>query len=153
LGQPVRIVDPATGTPFAGSAIPAGRISPQAAALLAYYPRPAPGASGPFNYEAPIVTRTRQQSLQSRAAYTINNRNQINGSVSYQRTDTDATTIFGFDDGRNADALDTQVNWMHRFAGFTTLRTRYQYTRTVNTALPYFANSVNVSGDAGIQGN
>src|SRR6185295_17714820 len=140
----VRLVDPATGQPFAGNAIPADRISRQAAALLALYPR-ADAAAGLFNYEAPIVTRTRQDSLQSRAAYNINLRNQISGSVSYQRTETHATTVFGFDDGRDSDALDGQVNWTARMAGFLQLRTRYQYTRTTSTSLPYFANGVNVS--------
>src|SRR5687767_2608707 len=61
-GQPVRPIDPATGQPFAGSAIPAGRISPQAAALLAYYPAADAAAGGRFNYEAPVVSATRQDS-------------------------------------------------------------------------------------------
>jgi hypothetical protein len=36
----VRVIDPLTGGPFAQNAIPANRISPQAAALLHYYPQP-----------------------------------------------------------------------------------------------------------------
>ena len=39
-GRPLQIVDPLTGQPFAGNVIPSSRISPQAAALLGYYPRP-----------------------------------------------------------------------------------------------------------------
>ena len=39
-GQPIQIVDPATGQPFAGNVIPSARISPQAASLLGYYPLP-----------------------------------------------------------------------------------------------------------------
>jgi hypothetical protein len=34
-----------------------------------------------------------------------------------------------------------------------TLSLRYQYSRNSNESLPYFANRVNVSGDAGINGN
>ena len=40
FGRPVQIVDPLTGAPFAGGVIPGARISPQAAALLGYYPLP-----------------------------------------------------------------------------------------------------------------
>ena len=40
LQQPVQIIDPQTGKPFAGNAIPTARISPQAASLLSYYPLP-----------------------------------------------------------------------------------------------------------------
>jgi len=80
-GQAVRLVDPSTGLPFDGSAIPAGRISPQAAALLAYYPRADAAAGGRFNYEAPIVSATRQDSAQSRAGYTLRGENRIEGGV------------------------------------------------------------------------
>jgi hypothetical protein len=38
--SPLVVRDPLTGLPFAGNVIPAGRITPQAAALLAYYPLP-----------------------------------------------------------------------------------------------------------------
>jgi hypothetical protein len=153
FGAPVRVVDPATGLPFEGNVLPAARISPQAAALLGYYPRAGDAAAGRFNYQAPIVTATRQHSVQSRAAYSIDPRNQINGTASYQRTDTDATSLFRFENARRFSTLDAQANWSHRFSPFATLRTRYQYTRAGDESLPHFANRVNVSGDAGITGN
>jgi hypothetical protein len=153
LGQPVRIFDPDTGLPFAGNLIPAARISPQAAALLAYYPAAEAQTAGRFNFQTPTVTATRQHSVQSRAAYTINNRNQINGTASYQGSVADATTLFGFEDVRRSSTYNTQANWLRRLSPFMTLVTRYQYTRSANESLPYFANRANVSGDAGISGN
>ena len=50
-GQGVPIYDPQTGQPFPGNRIPAGRISPQAAALLAYVPLPNLATANRQNYQ------------------------------------------------------------------------------------------------------
>lgn len=153
LGQPVRIVDPATGLPFAGNVLPSGRISPQAASLLAYYPHADLEGAGRFNYQSPVITSTRQDGLQSTASYRINNPNTISGSVSFQRTAANTTTLFGFEDVRDSSTFDAQARWQLTMSRYTTLRTRYQYTQTAAESVPYFSNRVNVSGDAGITGN
>lgn len=153
LGQPVRIVDPATGQPFAGNVLPSGRISPQAAALLAYYPHADLEGAGRFNYQSPLITSTRQDGVQSTASYRNNNPNSISGAVSLQRTAVNTTTLFGFEDVRDSSTFDSQARWQLTVSRYTTLRTRYQYTRTAAESVPYFANRVNVSGDAGIAGN
>ena len=133
--------------------IPPGRISPQAAALLAYYPAADGAAGGRFNYEAPVVSATRQDSAQSRAGYTIKGDNRIEGSVSYQRGSGRSTSLFGFEDSRASSGLTTGGALTLRPARNMTLSLRYQYSRTSTEALPHFANRVNVSGDAGINGN
>jgi hypothetical protein len=153
FGRAVQIVDPATGLPFAGNVIPRDRISPQAAALLGYYPQPALQADGRYNYEAPILTVMRQDSVQSRLTQIINPRNQIFGNVSYQRTTTDSTTLFGFEDQSRSSALDAQANWNRRMAQLATIRLRYQLTQQTTETTPYFAHRANVSGEAGIRGN
>jgi trimeric autotransporter adhesin len=152
-GQPVRPIDPATGLPFEGSAIPAGRISPQAAALLAYYPAADTAADGHFNFEAPVVSATRQDSVQSRAGYTIKGENRIDAGVSYQRGSGRSTSLFGFEDSRESSGLTANGTLTLRPKRNMTLSLRYQYSRNSNESLPYFANRVNVSGDAGINGN
>ena len=152
-GQPVTVIDPATGLPFAGNQVPQNRISPQAAALVAYYPRAGEAGAGRLNFQAPIVSNQRQDSVQSRLAYTINNRNTLNGTLNFQRSVNEATTLFQFDNSRESSGLDSQVNWSLRISPFMTLRARYQYTRLGNESLPHFANRVNVSGEAGILGN
>ena len=151
-GQPVRLIDPATGQPFEGNAIPAARISPQAAALLAYYPAAGAAAGGRFNYEAPIVSTTRQDSAQSRAAYTIRGDNRIEGSFSYQRGSGRSTSLFGFEDSRGSSDLASGGQLSLRPARTMTVRLRYQYSRASNELLPHFANRTNVSGEAGIPG-
>jgi hypothetical protein len=153
VNAPVTIVDPLTGLPFAGNRIPRERISPQAAALLGYYPMPDAGGSGRFNYQTPIVTATRQDAIQSRFTQSPTNRMQLNAIVNYQRGSTDSNTIFGFPNSRTNSGLDTQANWSYRLSQFMNLRARYQFTRQSNTTLPYFSNLTNVSAEAGIRGN
>ncbi|MGH9238287.1 MAG: carboxypeptidase regulatory-like domain-containing protein [Vicinamibacterales bacterium] len=152
-GQPVRLIDPATGQAFEGSAIPAGRISPQAAALLGYYPSADTAADGRFNYEAPVVSASRQDSGQARAGYTLRGENRVEGGVSYQRGSGRSTSLFGFEDSRASSGLTANGTLTLRPARNMTLSLRYQYSRSSNESLPYFANRVNVSGDAGINGN
>jgi hypothetical protein len=152
LGQPVRIIDPTTGQPFADSAIPLDRISPQAAALLAYYPRADPTATGRFNYQAPVITATRQNAVRSAASYTIRNQNRANGAASYQRSVTDTTSLFGFDDSRESTTVEMQAGVSLRPSRYVTVSARYQYSRTAAESVPHFANRVNVPGIAGIAG-
>ncbi len=73
LGKPVIFVDPATitalnpaGSPFPGNVIPQNRISPQAMALLRYYPLPNFNPTASINYEIPVVTVNNTDSMQTR---------------------------------------------------------------------------------------
>jgi hypothetical protein len=150
---PVTIIDPTTGLPFPGNRIPRERISPQAAALLAYYPPAGDEGIGGFNYQTPIVTATRQDSIQSRFTQSPTNRTQLNAIINYQRGTTDSATIFGFPNSRKNSGIDTQANWSYRLSQFMTVRARYQFTRQSNRTLPYFSNLTNVSAEAGIRGN
>jgi len=109
-GRPIRVTDPRTGLPFPGNTIPNDRISPQATALLGYYPQPTRGSDGLYNYEVPILSVMRQESLQSRITQNINQRNQVFGTASYQRTATDANNVFGFEDENASSAVDAQMN-------------------------------------------
>jgi len=152
-GRAVQIVDPATGAPFPGNMIPDGRISPQAAALLGYYPLPNIGPGGRYNFQAPLVTFTRQDAIQSRLTQPPFGRNQFYGNVAYQRTTMASTNVFGFTDPSTVSGIDAAINWSRRFSQSFTLRIRYQFTRLDTEVTPYFANRTNVSGEAGITGN
>ncbi|HWV94641.1 MAG TPA: carboxypeptidase regulatory-like domain-containing protein [Vicinamibacterales bacterium] len=152
-GRPVQIIDPLTGLPFPGNTIPHDRISPQASSLLGYYPQPTRESNDRYNYEVPILSVMRQDSLQSRLTQNINQRNQVFGNVSYQRTTSNANNLFGFEDENGSSAVDAQVNWTHRIAQLVSMRLRYQFARQTNETTPYFAYRNNVSGDAGINGN
>ena len=153
-GNPVRLIDPATGLPFAANTIPADRISPQAAALMAYYPHADPAAAiGRFNYQAPLIGDTRQDALRSRASYRINSRHTVGAAGAYQRSRTDSTSLLGFEDSRTGSVVDAQGTWTWTHSRNTTVTARYVFTRNASDAVPFFANRVNVSGVAGITGN
>ncbi len=153
FGQPVQVRDPLTGLPFPGGVVPPDRISPQAAALLAYYPFPNLDADGRYNYQRPVITGVQQDSVQTRLTQPGFGRNQLFGSFGYQRTMTNTATVFGFDDTIEVSGLDAAINWSRRFSQFVTLRLRYQFNRLTSETTPYFANRTNVSGDAQISGN
>lgn len=153
FGRPVVVTDPLTGFPFAGNAIPADRLSPEALALLAYYPQANVAAAGRYNYQAALISRTDQDNLQSRLTHNINARNALTGTVSFQRTRAENTSLFGFTDVSGASTLDATGIWTRRFSPFFSTRVRYQFTRVASSVAPYFANQVNISGAAGISGN
>ena len=151
-GHAVRLIDPVSGRPFEANAIPIDRISPQAAALLAYYPHADPASTGRFNYQAPLVTTSRQNGVRSRATYTITDRNRISVAGSFQSSESTSTSLFGFTDTRGSSAGDGQWTWQLRPTRATTIDLRYQYQRTANDSIPYFASRVDVAGAAGIEG-
>lgn len=153
-GNFVRIVDPASGQAFAGNVIPSARLSPQAVSLLGYYPAPNLAEAGRFNYQVPVLDTRHQDAGQARVTQSLSGgRNQLFGNLALQRTTTDAGNVFGFTDSSRVSGIDTTANWSHRFSQFLSLRLRYQFTRLTTSVTPYFANRVNVSGNAGIAGN
>lgn len=147
------VVDPLTGTPFPGNVIPQDRISPQARALLNYYPLPNFNGNGGYNFQVPLLNPTHQDALQTRASKTLGRNNQVFGQFSFQRTREDDPDLFGFLDKRNLQGINSGVNWTHRFSQRLFFNLGFQYSRLSTRVTPFFANRANVSGDAGIQGN
>ncbi len=151
-GRPLQIIDPVTGQPFPNNTIPSDRLSPQAQALLGYYPEPNLTGSD-RNYQRSVLSVSKQDSLQSRILAPIDQQNQLVGTVAWQRTVRDSTSIFGFNDSSEASTVDARATWTRRLTSFLWLRPRYQFTQTSNQELPYFSSRANVSGDADILGN
>src|SRR5688572_5981496 len=155
FGNPVQIKDPVTGMPFPGNTIPADRISPQAAALLALYPQPQPGTIERFNYQLPAFNRNVNYSVSGQVPNIITNTtNQVGLNGGYNRSSSESTSLFGFDDDSHGSGFNISLNWNRRFIPSNRqFQFRHTYNRNTNTSEPFFANSVNVSGDAGITGN
>jgi hypothetical protein len=153
LGQPVQAFDPTTGAPFAGNLIPASRISPQASALLSYYPLPNFAAGTRYNYQIPIVGGMHQDGMQLNVDKVINRKNQVSGNFAFQHTASDTPNLFGFIDRTNMLGMATGVNWSHRFSQHLYARVGYRYSRSSTEITPFFAYRQNVSGVAGIGGN
>ena len=132
--------------------IPAGRIVPQARALLGYYPLPNAEING-ANYQAPVVTATTQDSLQIAMNGNAARRNAIAATLAFQRTAADSAGLFGFLDSTRQSSVNATASWNRRVSPRLSWRLRYQFTRAATDVRPFFANRTNVSAEAGIEGN
>jgi trimeric autotransporter adhesin len=147
------ILDPESGVPFLGNVVPSGRISPQARALLDLYPLPNFTGPGIYNYQIPIVGVTHADTIQGNLNnITINASNRLSGNGGYQSTRSDNPNLFGFTDAARLSSVNAIVAWNHRITRSTTAVIRYQFIRSATANLPYFANRIDVSGNAGITG-
>ena len=149
-----QILDPQTGTPFNGNVIPAWRISPQAAALLALYPEP--------NVDAAALTTTRRRPCRRPNQDTFQSR--VNHSHQQPRFAARHRVVPAHRDRRHEhlrvrrcdDRLEPRRR-RHLVASLQPVPhaadSSYQFLRQANDSTPHFANRTNVSGDAGIAGN
>ena len=149
-GQPVQIFNPATGLPFPGKLIP---VSPQAQALLKFFPLPNVSSNPRYNYQIPIVSSTHQDALQSRFDKALNLKNELYGNFAFQSTREAAPNLFGFVDTTDALGINAAVHWSHRFSQRLFLSLGYQFSRLATRVTPYWENRQNISGQAGITGN
>jgi hypothetical protein len=149
LGQPVTVYDPATGQPLTGP-IP---VSPQAAALLSYYPLPNIAGNSRYNYEAQVLNNTHSDAMESRLDKTLGRRDQLYGGVGFDSARGDTANVFNFRDDTDTLGLDAHVSWAHQFHHQMFATFTYHFTRLRTEVRPEFENRVNVSGDAGITGN
>ena len=139
--------------PTADQRSSAGEISPQALALLAFYPLPNFAGGTRYNYQIPLVNITHQDSLQSRLTKTLGQRNFLFGGFAFQRTASSTPSIFGFVATTNTFGINTNANWNHRFGQRLLLHVQIAWSLLSTRVTPYFANRENVSGEAGITGN
>ena len=133
------------GAQFPGNIIPPSLISPQAQALLKFYPMPNLAGSI-YNFQLPLVGETHTESLNARLQKNIGNRNSLNGFFVAQRSATDTPNEFSFLDKGNTLGLVAQANWQHRFNQRMFVHFQYQFSRNSVTTTPNFDNKENVSG-------
>jgi hypothetical protein len=154
FGNPVQILDPLTGEPFPGNRIPGARLSPQARALLAYYPEPNAGGDGRTNYLAAPISDNHGDSVSLRVQrQPLGRLTGINGGVNYSRSAGRVVTPFGFEDESRGSSVSSSVQVDRRLSSFLVMQVRHDFSRSTASSDPYFANRVNVSGLAGITGN
>ncbi len=128
-------------------------VDPVALALLKYYPLPNFASSGGYNYESSLVSHTNQNALQLRMNKAIGRKDTFDGLFAFQGAGTQNKNLFDFLDDNSTFGLNSQVGWRHRMTSRTILHLQEQFSRQVVTTTPYFANRINVSGEAGITGN
>ncbi|MEO8372827.1 MAG: TonB-dependent receptor, partial [Candidatus Solibacter sp.] len=152
LGQQITVIDPATGAPFPGNIIPTNRISAQAKSLLAYYPTPNFNSLN-YNYQIPLISLADTDALQTRINKNFGQKNSLNGSMGYQRTSNNNPNFFHFTDENRTQGINLNLSWRHTFNRTLFGTATATYSRQSIRDTPFFANQVNVSGDAGITGN
>ena len=97
---------------------------------------------------------THQDSVQARVNKAINQRNQVFGDFALQDTRSDSPNIFNFLDTSRTLGFNTSINWTTRPTQrfFSPIRISIQQIVDKRTT-PFFANRLNVSGQAGVTGN
>ncbi len=136
-----------------GLIISPSQFSPQALALLKFYPLPNFQGSSVYNYQIPVAGAMHQDAVQSRLNQTIGRKNQVSGAFGLQSVRSDNPNLFGFLDTGSSLGLNAMSNWRHMFTPRLFLNFGYQYSRQSMRTVPFFENRENVSGMAGITGN
>ena len=155
LGPQYQIYDPTTGnqqtgagrTPFTGNVIPSGRLSPQALALLNYFPAPTTG--GPFNnYAVSGADQINGNVWDTRWDYYLNEKNTFFGRYSYADYTQQAPGAFGATAGGpnfnnanfagNSKALNQSgaAGWTYTKSPTTINEFRFGYLRYHVNVLP-----------------
>ena len=149
------ILDPTTKQPVPNDVIPANQISPQAKYFLNYYPLPqfiAPTALG-NNYQVPVVSRMVQDQFSGRVNKTINTKSSLQTRFGFQDTSNQNDNIFSWLDRNKSHGYLGEVAYSRTFTRTFYGRFLVNYTRYSSLTTPFFANTTNVSGQAGITGN
>jgi outer membrane receptor protein involved in Fe transport len=159
----VNIYDPETGAQFPGNQIPAGRLSPQAQALLDLIPRPnADGRDNGTrdNYVASGIEEFREDSFNVRIDGRLNDRVNTFGRYSYGSFFRDGPTAFGEGGGRElvslggvSDVINQSLAYGVDYAHSQTLFAdfRFGFFRYKVNVLP-FDFGTTPAADAGIPG-
>ncbi|MFZ0394281.1 MAG: carboxypeptidase regulatory-like domain-containing protein [Terracidiphilus sp.] len=150
LGQPVTVYNPATGAAYANNQVP---VSPQAKALLKLYPLPNIANVAGYNYQAPVVSDSHQDALQSHLDKTLGRKDQLYGGFAFQSTRSDSVNLFGFVDPSGTLGINSNLHWSHRVKPNLFLFTGYTFSRLRTEITPNFDDRMNVSANAGISGN
>ena len=135
-GGPVSIFDPRTGNAFPNNVIPANQVSPQASALLNFYPLPNFAANSKFNYQIPLVGVTNQDNINTRISETLNPKNQFTFGMGYQRSDTTSPNIFEFVDKQHMDGINANTSWIYHITQRLINTARYNFSRSNTQATP-----------------
>lgn len=130
-----------------------GPLSPQALALLNFYPLPNFTGSSRYNYQIPLTGIGNQSNVNARVSHTINSKNQISGGFGWQNGNATSPNLFGFVDSSNTTGINSNLAWTYHFSPYLISNLRYTFSRSAGQSNPFFANTTNVSGNAGIQGN
>jgi hypothetical protein len=152
-GKPITIYNPAGGAPFPDNVIPSSRISQQASSLLQYNPAPNFAGTNGYNYQVPLIANTHTDNLRIGLQKVFKRRNNVSGLFGMQDSRGDTNSQFNFLDLKRSLGINSSATWRRTFTPRFYGTLTYQFSRQSIRQIPFFANRVNVSGEAGIEGN
>jgi hypothetical protein len=159
-----QIYDPATrvftgstgsATPFPGNIIPQSRLSPQAIALLNYYPLPTtPGSNLSGNYVRQALQPTDETQFNQRIDYIENQKSSWFGRFSWEADTSAPATLFLEASSAITNTTVRQVVLGNTFIISPSIvnEARFAWDQFNNDYAGYFANNVNVQSLLGIDG-
>jgi hypothetical protein len=153
FGQPVRLIDPATGQPF-----PATSSRPIASArrrrrCSAIYPQPNADGDG-YNYQTPLVVGPRSDTGVTRLQHQFRNgREQLQGVFSYNRNTVESANPVSLVDTTQTTNTQSRRQPLASAQPVHVPALAVSVQPRTNDVTPRFPTSTNVSGLAGIQGN
>jgi len=136
--------------------LPTGVIDPidsVAQNLLQLYPLPNVAGNSQYNYQIPVLNNSHQDAMQIRLDKSIGRKDQVYGAFAFQSIRADNTNLFGFLDTTDTLGINATINWQHRLNHEIYLNTGFQFSRLRTQVVPFFANRINVSLEAGVTGN
>ena len=98
LGQPVTVYEPGTNTPYPGGTGNQSSCEPAGGSAAATLPAAEHRGCIEYNYQAPVLNNTHQDSLQSRFDKSLGRKDQLYGAFTFQSTRADNVNLFGFVD-------------------------------------------------------
>jgi hypothetical protein len=142
----ITVLDPITGTPFAGNIIPDSRISPAAKAFLQFWPEPQRITADPItgtNYVGGEKRKLDDEQLFARIDHNFSEKDKIFGryaynDVVYNVIPGDNPNFTYFVAGRNQNV---GTGWIHIFTPNFINELRYGYNRSVDNTLNTRANT------------
>lgn len=144
------IYDPAApGTLFPGMV---GPISPQAQALLNFYPLPN-AANSLYNYQAVLADTAHADAFTLSVRKQLGRKDSFNGGIREQSLRSGNENLFGFKDRSSVLGLNADVSWHHNLTPRLWITTGYTFSRSRTQTVPFFQGKQDVSGQSGITGN
>lgn len=153
-GNGIEVRDPFTQLPLEGSMVPEERISTQARRLLKLFPLPNVNGSARSNYQNAVLNDVNQDDMVLRLDNSpSNSKNRFAGNFAFSEERHKDHSIYDFVDTSRKSNLSLEMNWQTNIGRNFSLSVTGHFSRQAADITPYFANRVNVSGDAEISGN
>jgi trimeric autotransporter adhesin len=155
FGQRVQLKDPNTQLPLSGNIIAPDPISSQALSLMKLFPLPNFDDNSRTNYQRSVLDNSNQDNVSLRLQNNpaSNSKNRFSGIFDFSRGQNRKSNLYSFLDATRNSSLSVDLNWQTSIGRKFSSEFRFKISRQTAAVTPYFANRLNVSGEAVVGGN